>query len=64
MSSKVEHRVARLESKAGAEILEIAIGHKTFTLSRADLTAVLREISEAGGDVGPGPSKPCFPKLE
>jgi hypothetical protein len=57
MESNLSKRVGRIEKSAAVDTVAIELGGKTYAMSRDQLRAILLEISEAGADVGPGPSK-------
>jgi hypothetical protein len=61
VESDLSKRIGCLEKTAGVEMVEIDIEGNIYRMPRVEFRKILHEISDAGGDVGPGPSKPCFP---
>jgi hypothetical protein len=60
VGSNLSKRIGCLEKTAGVEMIEIDIGGNIYRMPRVEFRRILHEISDAGGDVGPGPSRPCF----
>jgi hypothetical protein len=56
MERSLSKRIGRLEKSVAVDTVAIELEGVTFVLARAHLRDVLREISEVGADVGPGPS--------
>lgn len=60
MRSSLPRRIKILEVAAADTVCEMDLGDRVVQIPRSALREILRDIARAGGDVGPGPSRPCF----